>query len=160
MNVIQAGITVQNELIAIIISRFNDFINKNLLSSTIDTLTRLGQVQEKQIKIFQVPGSYEIPITANSIAKTNYFKAIITLGTIIKGETSHFKYITSAISSNLTKISIDYSIPIACGLLITNNIEQAIERAGLKMGNKGHEAALCALEMINLLKIINQKKYT
>ncbi|CAL4324554.1 6,7-dimethyl-8-ribityllumazine synthase [Buchnera aphidicola (Eriosoma grossulariae)] len=156
MKIIQAGITVNNESIAIIISRFNDFINKNLLSAAIDTLHRIGKIKKDKIKIFQVPGSYEIPIIAKNIADTNNYSAIITLGTIIKGNTSHFEYIAKAITNGLMKISIENVIPITYGILITNTIEQAIERAGTKMGNKGYEAALCALEMINLIKIIKQ----
>lgn len=152
MNIIQEGIINQSASIAIIISRFNQFINNHLLSGAIDTLIRLGKIKKENIFQIYVPGTYEIPIIANYIAKYKKYDAIIAIGTIIKGSTDHFKYIASDTYNNLSKISMKYLIPITLGILTTNNLEQSIERSGLKMGNKGSEAALAALEMINIME--------
>ncbi|AAM67986.1 6,7-dimethyl-8-ribityllumazine synthase [Buchnera aphidicola] len=152
MNIIQSGINVKNASITIIIARFNEFINKNLLSGAIDTLTRIGQIDKEKILTIYVPGTYEIPIVASYIANTNKYDAIIAIGTIIKGSTDHFKHIANDAYSNLSRISTKYFIPITMGILTTENIQQSIERSGTKMGNKGSEAALAALEMINIMK--------
>ncbi|QFQ32618.1 6,7-dimethyl-8-ribityllumazine synthase [Buchnera aphidicola (Aphis fabae)] len=152
MNIIQSGITNKTASIAIIISRFNQFINNHLLSGALDTLTRVGQIQKENILKIYVPGTYEIPIIAKYIAKYKKYNAIIAIGTIIKGSTDHFKYIASDTYNNLSKISMKYFIPITLGILTTKNLEQSIERSGLKMGNKGSEAALAALEMINIIE--------
>lgn len=152
MNTIQVGITAKNASIAIIISRFNEFINHNLLSGALDTLQRVGQVNKDNILKIYVPGTYEIPTVASHIASSSKYDAIIAIGTIIKGDTDHFKYIASDTSSNLSRISTQYFLPITLAILTTKNIEQSIERSGTKMGNKGSEAALAALEMINIMK--------
>jgi len=152
MNIIQSGITIKDSSIAIIIARFNQFINKNLLSGAMDTLTRIGQIKKERILQIHVPGTYEIPVVASYIANCKKYDAIIAIGTIIKGKTDHFKYIANDTYSNLSKISIQNSIPITLGILTTENIQQSIERSGTKMGNKGSEAALAALEMINIMK--------
>jgi 6,7-dimethyl-8-ribityllumazine synthase len=156
MNIIQSGITAKNASIAIIIARFNELINKNLLSGALDTLTRIGQINEKNILKVYVPGTYEIPVTASYIATTKKYDAIIAIGTIIQGKTDHFKYISSDTSSNLLSISTRYCIPVTSGILTTKNIKQSIERSGTKMGNKGSEAALAALEMINVMHDIKK----
>ncbi|QCI20586.1 6,7-dimethyl-8-ribityllumazine synthase [Buchnera aphidicola (Brachycaudus cardui)] len=152
MNTIQSGIISKNASIAIIIARFNEFINKNLLSGALDILKRIGQVNKENILKIYVPGTYEIPVVASYIANSSKYDAIIVIGTIIKGKTDHFKYIASDTTSNLARISTQFFIPITLGILTTNSIEQSIERAGAKMGNKGSEAALAALEMINIMK--------
>lgn len=152
MNIIESGITVKNASIAIIIARFNEFINKNLLFGAIDTLKRIGEVNEKNILKIYVPGACEIPVVASYIASSGKYDAIIAIGTIIKGNTDHFKYIASNTSSSLSNISTKYFIPITLGILTTESIEQSIERCGTKMGNKGSEAALAVLEMINIMK--------
>ncbi|QFQ32267.1 6,7-dimethyl-8-ribityllumazine synthase [Buchnera aphidicola] len=157
MKIIQSGITRKTASIAIIISRFNQFINNNLLFGALDTLKRIGQIKEDNIFKIYVPGAYEIPLIAKYIAKNKKYDAIITIGAIIKGSTDHFKYIASDVYNNLSKISIKYLIPITLGILTTNNLEQSIERSGLKMGNKGSEAALAALEMINIIKQLKEK---
>ncbi|PPI86342.1 6,7-dimethyl-8-ribityllumazine synthase [Candidatus Pantoea edessiphila] len=154
MKVIEATITAPEANIAIIVSRFNNFINHNLLDGAISSLKRLGQVKHENITIVWVPGAYELPLIANVLSKTDKYDAIIALGTIIRGNTSHCEYIAHESSSGIAKISISSCIPIAFGLLTTENIDQAIERSGTKAGNKGAEAAIAALEMINLLKII------
>lgn len=156
MNVIQTDYTVaSNSKITIIIARFNYFINTNLLSGTMDILTRIGKIQEKNIILVKVPGSYEIPFIAHNIALSKQSNAIITLGTIIQGETMHAKNMISNINYLLSKISIRANIPIISGILMTKNIEQAIERSGCKKGNKGCEAAYTTLEILNLLKFIH-----
>lgn len=160
MKIFESGIVINNKKtkIAIIISRFNYFINKNLLSSAIDSLTRIGKIENENISIFKVPGAHEIPIITKKIIETfpNQFEAFIVLGTLIKGNTYHFNYISKSISNFLMKISLKYSIPIILGLLMTKNVEQAIERAGSKLGNKGHESAICALEILNLISIMKK----
>ncbi|AHG59938.1 6,7-dimethyl-8-ribityllumazine synthase [Buchnera aphidicola] len=156
MNIIQSGITAKHASIVIIIARFNEFINKNLLLGALDTLKRIGQVEEKNILQIYVPGTYEISVAASYIAKSGKYDAIIVIGTIIKGDTDHFKYIAGDTTSNLLKISTQYLIPITLGILTTNSIEQSIERSGTKMGNKGSEAALAVLEMINVMKYLKK----
>ncbi|ACL30253.1 6,7-dimethyl-8-ribityllumazine synthase [Buchnera aphidicola] len=159
MNIIQSGITAENSSIAIIIARFNEFINKNLLLGALDTLKRIGQVHEENILKIYVPGTYEIPTIASYIAKSGKYDAIIAIGTIIKGQTDHFKYIANDTSSSLSRISTQYFLPITLGILTTKNIEQSIERSGTKMGNKGSDAALAALEMINVMKKLKKVIY-
>jgi len=156
MNTIQSGIIAKNASIAIIIARFNNFINNNLLLGALDTLKRIGQVNEEKILQVYVPGTYEIPTVASHLANSGKYDAIIAIGTIIKGSTDHFKYIASDTSSNLSRISTQYFLPITLGILTTKNIEQSIERSGTKMGNKGSEAALAALEMINVMRALKK----
>ncbi|CAL4043714.1 6,7-dimethyl-8-ribityllumazine synthase [Buchnera aphidicola] len=153
---IEEGVVSQDSLISIIISRFNEFINQNLLNGAINTLKRIGQIKEKNISIIKVPGAYELTLIAKNIANLKKYDAIIALGTIIKGNTSHFMHIAHEVSSGLARISLENNIPISFGILTTDNIEQAIERSGAKMGNKGIEAALCALEMINIIQTIKK----
>lgn len=142
--------------IAIVVSRTNYFINKNLLKGTLDILIRIGNIEKKNITIIWVPGCYEIPIVTLNLAKKKEYSAIIAIGTIIKGETSHYLYIANECSSGLSTISIKYNIPITFGILITKNTDQAINRSGMKGGNQGSKAALSALEIINVLKIISK----
>ena len=154
MILIEKGVSSKDSLISIIISRFNEFINQNLLNGAVDTLKRIGQIKEENILVIKVPGAYELPLIAKNIANLKKYNAIIALGTIIKGNTSHSIYISQEVSAGLAKVSLKHNIPISFGILTTDNIEQAIERSGSKMGNKGIEAALCALEMINIIKKI------
>jgi len=135
----------------IIISRFNEFISGRLLSGSIDALTRHG-AQETDIEVSWVPGAFEIPLTAQRMAKIKKYDAIICLGAIIRGSTPHFDYVANEMSKGIAKVSLDENIPISFGVLTTDNIEQAIERAGTKSGNKGFDAAVTAIEMANLLK--------
>lgn len=153
-------ITKNETKIAIIISRFNYSINTNLLNGALDTLQRIGKITLKNISIIYVPGAYEIPTISNIIANKKQHHAIITLGTIIKGKTSHYSYISNTIISELLKISIKTNIPISLGIITANNIEQAVERSGLKLGNKGIESALAALEMIDVIKNIKKQHYS
>ncbi|QCI26875.1 6,7-dimethyl-8-ribityllumazine synthase [Buchnera aphidicola (Thelaxes californica)] len=157
MNIIESDIQAQEAIISIIISRTNNFVNKNLLSGSLDTLIRIGNVNKKNIHIIYVPGTYEIPLIAKKISILKKHHAIIVLGSIIQGDTIHFKNLSFSVSNILMEISIQYTIPIALGILTTQDINQAIERSGVKKGNTGSEAALCALEMLNLIKNIENK---
>ncbi|XBC39123.1 MAG: 6,7-dimethyl-8-ribityllumazine synthase [Buchnera aphidicola (Nurudea shiraii)] len=154
MKIIKETTLAKKAKIAIIISRFNYFINKNLLNGALDILQRIGQVQDENIMIIYVPGAFEIPIISEIIAQKDQYDGIITLGTIIKGQTLHFSLLSHDISSKISNISIQYKVPISFGIIIAENIEQAIERSGTKIGNKGSESALAVLEMINVIKKI------
>ncbi|XBC41149.1 MAG: 6,7-dimethyl-8-ribityllumazine synthase [Buchnera aphidicola (Nurudea yanoniella)] len=154
MKIIKETTLSKDKKIAIIISRFNYFINKNLLNGALDILQRIGQVQDENITIIYVPGAFEIPIVSEIIAQKNRYHAIITLGTIIKGKTLHFSLLSREIYNKIFNINIKYKIPISFGIILANNIEQAIERAGTKIGNRGSESALAVLEMINVISKI------
>ncbi|PPI87715.1 6,7-dimethyl-8-ribityllumazine synthase [Candidatus Pantoea edessiphila] len=154
MKVIDATIIATDANVAIVVARFNNFITNNLLNGAISSLKRIGQVHHDNITVIWVPGAYELPLVSYELGKTGKYDAIIALGAIIRGNTSHFEYIANQTSLSIAKISINTNIPIAFGVLTTENIEQAIERSGTKYGNKGSEAALAALEMINVLKAI------
>ena len=138
---------------AIVVGRFNEFIGSKLLSGAIDGLERHGS-KEEDIEIIWVPGAFEIPLVAKKLAKTNKYDAVICLGAVIRGSTPHFEYVSSEVSKGIANTSLDTEIPIIFGVLTTDNIEQAIERAGTKSGNKGYDAAITAIEMANLLKEI------
>lgn len=138
---------------AIVVGRFNEFIGSKLLSGAIDGLKRHG-TKEEDIEIIWVPGAFEIPLVAKKLAKTNKYDAVICLGAVIRGSTPHFEYVSSEVSKGIANTSLDTEIPIIFGVLTTDNIEQAIERAGTKSGNKGYDAAITAIEMANLLKEI------
>ena len=154
MKIIEAAVATPDARIAIVIARFNNFINDSLLDGAIDALKRIGQVQDDNITVVWVPGAYELPLAARALTSTGKYDAIIALGTVIRGGTAHFEYVAGEASSGIASVAMDSAIPVAFGVLTTENIEQAIERAGTKAGNKGAEAALTALEMINVLKAI------
>ncbi len=139
----------QNDKFCIVISRFNDFIGSKLLSGAIDTFTRHG-VKEENIDVIWVPGAFEIPLLCKKAAKKGY-SAIVALGAIIKGSTPHFDYVASELSKGIANVSLAENVPIMFGVLTTDNIEQAIERAGTKSGNKGSDAARAAIEVVNLI---------
>ena len=152
-NVIEGMLTAQDEKYCIVISRFNEFIGSKLLSGAIDELVRHG-VKEDNIDVIWVPGAFEIPLIVQKAAKKQKYDAIITLGAIIKGSTAHFDFVAAELSKGIASVSLQYSIPVMFGVLTTDNLEQAIERAGTKAGNKGSEAARSAIEMVNLSKKI------
>ncbi|AKG70155.1 MULTISPECIES: 6,7-dimethyl-8-ribityllumazine synthase [Serratia] len=154
MKVIEGVVATPNARVAIAIARFNNFINDSLLQGAIDALKRIGQVADDNITVVWVPGAYELPLTARVLANTGKYDAVIALGTVIRGGTAHFEYVAGEASSGLGQVSMNTEIPVAFGVLTTESIEQAIERAGTKAGNKGAEAALTALEMINVIKAI------
>ncbi len=137
----------------IIVSRFNSFITERLLEGALDCLKRHG-TKEEDIEVYYVPGSFEIPLTAKLLAKKKKYDAIICLGAVIRGSTPHFDYVASEVSKGIATVSLESETPVIFGVLTTDTIEQAIERAGTKAGNKGWEAGLTAIEMANLKKIV------
>lgn len=139
--------------IGIVIGRFNEFITNKLLEGAIDSLTRHG-VSQEEITVAWVPGVFEIPIVAKKMALTQKYDSIICLGTVIRGATSHAELIANEVSKGIANVSLETTIPVIFGVLTTDSIEQAIERAGTKAGNKGFEAGMSAIEMANLLKQI------
>ncbi|DAB26336.1 MAG TPA: 6,7-dimethyl-8-ribityllumazine synthase [Candidatus Limenecus avicola] len=152
-NIIQGNLTTNNEKFCIIISRFNEFIGSKLLSGAIDELVRHG-IKEETIDIIWTPGAFEIPVIAKKAAKTGKYDAIITLGAVIKGATGHYDFVAAEVSKGIAHVSLETGVPVIFGVLTTDNLEQAIERAGTKAGNKGSEAAKAAIEMANLAKLI------
>ena len=150
VNTIEGSLCTDSERFCIIIGRFNEFIGSKLLEGAIDALVRHGVLQEN-IDVILTPGAFEIPLMAKMAAKTRKYNAIITLGAVIRGETAHFNYVASEMSKGIAQIGLEFEIPVIFGVLTTENIEQAIVRAGSKGGNKGAEAALSAIEMSNLM---------
>ena len=153
MKTFEGQLVATNEKFCIIISRFNEFIGSKLLSGAIDELKRHG-VSEDHIATVWVPGAFEIPLIAKKVAKTEKYNAIITLGAVIKGSTGHYDYVCAEVSKGVASVSLETGVPVIFGVLTTDNIEQAIERAGTKAGNKGSDAAKTAIEMANLVKLI------
>ncbi|MDD5713200.1 MAG: 6,7-dimethyl-8-ribityllumazine synthase [Smithellaceae bacterium] len=137
----------------IVASRFNDFICGRLIEGAVDALTRAG-ADEKDIQIYKVPGAFEMPLIAKKLAKTGRFDAIICVGAVIRGATPHFEYVSAEVSKGIASVGLELEVPIAFGVLTTDNLEQAIERAGSKSGNKGWDAAMAAIEMVDLFKKI------
>ena len=143
----------RNAKIGIVAGRFNEFITSKLVGGALDVLKR-NDVSEENIDIAWVPGAFEIPLITKKLANTGKYDAIITLGAVIKGSTPHFDYVCAEVSKGVAQISLQTDLPVIFGVLTTNNIEEAIERAGTKAGNKGADAAFSAIEMINLIKEI------
>lgn len=154
MKTIEGAVAAPKARVAIAIARFNGFINDSLLAGAVDALKRIGQVADDNITVVWVPGAYELPLTVNVLIETGRYDAVVALGTVIRGGTAHFEYVAGEASSGVGNVSLNSRIPVSFGVLTTENIEQAIERAGTKAGNKGAEAALTALEMINVIKAI------
>ncbi len=136
---------------AVIVSRFNSFITERLLEGALDGLKRHG-AEDEQIDIYKVPGAFEIPLIAKMLAGKKDIDCVICLGTVIKGATPHFQYIASEVTKGIAQVSLEYEKPVVFGIITSENIEQAIERAGTKSGNKGYDAALSAIEMVNLIR--------
>lgn len=136
---------------AIIVSRFNSFVTERLLEGALDALKRHG-AEETKIDIYRVPGAFEIPLLAKRLAKKKEIDAVICLGAVIKGGTPHFHYVASEVTKGIAQVSMDADKPVAFGVLTTETVEQAIDRSGAKAGNKGYDAAMSAIEMVNLLK--------
>ncbi|AFH69996.1 TPA: 6,7-dimethyl-8-ribityllumazine synthase [Staphylococcus aureus] len=139
--------------VAIVVSRFNDFITGRLLEGAKDTLIR-HDVNEDNIDVAYVPGAFEIPLVAKKLASSGNYDAVITLGCVIRGATSHYDYVCNEVAKGVSKVNDQTNVPVIFGILTTESIEQAVERAGTKAGNKGAEAAVSAIEMANLLKSI------
>ena len=138
---------------ALVISRFNEFITKKLLEGAQDALLRHG-VSEEDIEVAWVPGSFEIPLAAKKLAQTRKYDAVICLGAVIRGGTPHFEYLAAEVTKGIAKVSLDTELPVVYGIITAENLEQAIERAGTKVGNKGFDAAMEAIEMANLMRAI------
>ena len=147
--VVQGNLTGKGRSFGIVVSRFNEFVTKELLAGALDGLAR-HEVADRDIQIVWVPGSFEIPLVAKTIAKK--FDAVICLGAVIRGSTPHFDYVAGEVTKGIALASMETGVPIVFGVVTTENIEQAIERAGTKMGNKGFHAALTALEMADLMR--------
>ncbi|MCA6219771.1 6,7-dimethyl-8-ribityllumazine synthase [Photorhabdus antumapuensis] len=154
MNVIKGVVAAPQARVAIAIARFNNFINDSLLGGAVDALERIGQVSSENITVVWVPGAYELPLIVKTLVETQKYDAVVALGTVIRGGTAHFEYVAGECSSGLSSVAMTSQIPVAFGVLTTESIEQAIERAGTKAGNKGAEAALTALEMVNVINAI------
>jgi 6,7-dimethyl-8-ribityllumazine synthase len=151
MNIIEGELQASGLRFGIIVSRFNDFITSKLLDGALDALLRHGALEE-DINIIRVPGSFEIPMVARKMALKGTYNAIICLGTVIRGATPHFDYIAAEVSKGIASASMETGVPIAFGIITSDTIEQAVERAGTKSGNKGWDAAITAIEMAQLLK--------
>lgn len=151
MQIFEGQLVSQGQKFGIVVARFNDFIGSKLLSGAKDALLRHG-AEEHDIEIAWVPGAFEIPLVAKKMANTNKYDAVICLGAVIRGSTSHYDYVCNEVSKGIAKVTLDTDVPVIFGVLTTDTIEQAIERAGTKAGNKGFEAAVTAIEMASLLK--------
>ncbi|MDO5041187.1 MAG: 6,7-dimethyl-8-ribityllumazine synthase [Peptoniphilus sp.] len=150
MKVYSANLQSEGKKYAIVLARFNEFIVSKLLDGALDGLKRHG-VKDDEIEIIWVPGSFEIPLAAKSLALTKKYDAIITLGAVIRGATTHYELVSSEVAKGVAQTSLETGVPVVFGVITTENIEQAIERAGTKAGNKGFDAATVAIEMANLL---------
>jgi 6,7-dimethyl-8-ribityllumazine synthase len=150
---IEAGLSAQGKRFALIASRFNDFITERLVAGAVDALIRNGAA-DKDIALVKVPGCFEIPLAAKKLATAGTYDAVICLGAVIRGATPHFEYISAEVSKGIAQVGLESSVPVIFGVITTDTIEQAIERAGTKAGNKGWDAAMAAVEMANLMKKI------
>ena len=151
MNTFEGNLVSQNMKVGIVCARFNELIVSKLLSGCLDTLLRHG-VQEHDISVAWVPGAFEIPLIAAKMAKSGKYDAVIALGAVIRGSTSHYDYVCSEVSKGIAQVALNSEIPVMFGVLTTDTIEQAIERAGTKAGNKGADCALSAIEMVDLIR--------
>ena len=153
MNTFEGKLIPEQIKVGIVAARFNEFITSKLLSGAIDGLVR-HDVKEEDIDVAWVPGAFEIPLIASKMAKSGKYDTVICLGAVIRGSTSHYYYVCSEVSKGIASVSLSSDIPVMFGVLTTENIEQAIERAGTKAGNKGYDCALGAIEMVNLIRQI------
>jgi 6,7-dimethyl-8-ribityllumazine synthase len=149
--IIEGKLSAEGYRVASIVSRFNDFISSKLVEGALDALNRHG-ARDENIVLIKVPGAFEIPIAAKRLAESKKYDAIVCLGAVIRGATPHFDYVAAEVSKGIANIAIDTGIPVTFGVLTTDNLEQAIERAGSKSGNKGWDAAVAAMEMVNLFE--------
>ena len=151
MNKIEGKVVAEGIKVGIVASRFNEFIVSKLVGGAMDGLVR-HDVKDEDITVAWVPGAFEIPLAAKKMAKSGKYDAVICLGTVIRGETSHYDYVCAEVSKGIAQVSLESGIPVMFGILTTDTIEQAITRAGTKAGNKGYDCALGAIEMVNLMK--------
>lgn len=155
MNTFEGKLVSKDIRVGIVAARFNEFITSKLLSGALDTLIR-HDVKDENIDVAWVPGAFEIPLIASKMAKSKKYDAVICLGAVIRGSTTHYDYVCSEVSKGIASISLNSEIPVMFGVLTTENIEQAIERAGTKAGNKGSDCAMSAIEMVNLIREIEK----
>lgn len=154
MNLLEGKVVAKEGMkVGIVVSRFNEFITSKLLGGAVDGLVRHG-VEEENITTAWVPGAFEIPLIAGKMAKSGKYDAVIAVGAVIRGSTSHYDYVCNEVSKGIAQVSLQTDIPVMFGVVTTENIEQAIERAGTKAGNKGYDCALSAIEMVNLIEQI------
>ncbi|MEA3417159.1 MAG: 6,7-dimethyl-8-ribityllumazine synthase [Thermodesulfobacteriota bacterium] len=153
--VLEGKLLAENKKFALVVSRFNDFITDKLVGGAIDALMRSG-ASDAAIEIVKVPGAFEIPLIAKKMAEKGIYDAVICLGAVIRGATPHFDYINAEVTKGIAMVSMEACIPVIFGILTTDTIEQAIERAGTKAGNKGWSAAIAAVEMANLMELVDQ----
>lgn len=151
--VIEGNLEAKGFRFGLIVSRFNSFICERLLEGAVDTLVRHGADQQ-QLTVVRVPGAFEIPLMAKKMVESGKYDAVVCLGAVIRGGTPHFDYVCSEVTKGVASVSLDSGLPVAFGVLTTDSVEQAIERAGTKAGNKGAEAAMSAIEMVNLMGAI------
>lgn len=151
VKVVKGQLVAVGKRFGIVGARFNELVTEKLIDGAVDTLLRHG-VKEGEVEVVWAPGSFEIPSVAQKMAKSRKYNAVICLGAIIRGATPHFEYIASEVAKGIAKISLDTGIPVIFGVITTDNLEQALERAGVKSGNKGRDAALSAIEMVNLFE--------
>ena len=148
---IEGNLNATGLKVGLLVSRFNSFISDRLLEGAVDALVRHG-ADQKNLTVVRVPGAFELPVAAKKMVDTGKFDAVVCLGAVIRGATPHFDYVSAEVSKGIASVSLDSGVPVAFGVLTTDNIEQAVERAGTKSGNKGFEAAVTAIEMVNLFK--------
>jgi 6,7-dimethyl-8-ribityllumazine synthase len=153
--VYEGKITAEGKKFGLVVSRFNDFVTDKLLSGALDALTRHG-ARDEDIEIAKVPGAFEIPLVAKMMAQKEKYDAIICLGAVIRGSTPHFEYVSSEVTKGVALVGLEYGTPVIFGVITTDTLEQAIERAGSKAGNKGWGAAIAAMEMADLSAAVNQ----
>ena len=154
-HVIEGNVVGKKEKIGIVCARFNEFIVSKLLGGAIDGLVRHG-ISEENIDVAWVPGAFEIPVVAKKLACSKKYDAVICVGAVIRGDTSHYDYVCNEVSKGVAQVGLETGVPVLFGIVTTENIEQAIERAGTKAGNKGYDSAVGAIEMINLIKAIEK----
>jgi 6,7-dimethyl-8-ribityllumazine synthase len=155
MKTLEGKLNASNQRFGIIVGRFNEFIGSKLLAGALDALKRHGAT-ENNIDLAWTPGAFEIPLIAKKMAQSKKYDAVICLGAVIRGATPHFDYVSAEVSKGIAHVSLETEVPVLFGILTTDNIEQAIERAGTKSGNKGFDAAVTAIEMVNLIKTIEE----
>ena len=153
----QGNLNAKGFRFALVASRWNDFLTSRLVEGALDALERLG-ADEKAVALFKVPGSFEIPLLARKLAATGKYDAVVCLGTIIRGETPHFEYIAGEVTKGIAQAGMETGVPVVFGIVTADTLEQAIDRAGVKSGNKGFEAAMSAVELVNLYKAVTSDK--
>ncbi len=152
----QGRLSAEGFRFAVVASRWNDFLTSRLVEGALDALERLG-AEEKSVELFKVPGSFEIPLLARKVAATGKWDAVICVGTIIRGQTPHFEYIAAEVTKGIAQAGMETDVPVVYGIVTADTLEQAIDRAGVKAGNKGFEAAMSAVELVNLYQVISDE---